>query len=183
MPLQLAIGGNKDLSLWCEDRGFTPDGGQKFWVINGHWAGVYRRGIVYVDEDGHKNSHTMKAKLLWRGYAPYATEDYNEAMQWLRLHLKKNPSLKSFFEGMEFNMNTKINFADAVQGLETDRHNERVTSLATAYTNVTDTIASLQKRLAEAEAYRTLLSEKGAAIENLSDEEFSELYNTHLRLG
>jgi hypothetical protein len=180
VALQLAIGDGGDLSLWCVDRGFTPDGGQKFWVINGHWAGVYRRGVVIIDEDGHRGRR-IPARLLWRGVAPFADEDYNEAMAWMRKQLKRKPELKTFFEGMEFNM-TKMTFGDAVEKIEVETHNERVTSLASAYAEANTVIAELTKKLAGATAYREELASKGAAAEELSDEEFSELYNRQFKL-
>lgn len=181
MGVQLAIGCDGDVSLWCVDRGFTPDGGQKFWVINGHWAGIYRQGQVIIDEDGHRNARRISAKLLWRGITPFADEEYNEAMQWLREQLRRKPELKIFFERMQFNM-SKMTFADAVTGIETEQHNERVTSLASAYKEAENVIATLTKRLEEAEAYKQELAEKGSSVETLSAEEFGALYNRQFKL-
>lgn len=177
MGLQLAIGDMQygNVSLWCVDRGFTSDGGQKFWVINGHWAGVYRHGEVIIDEDGLHGTR-FAAKLLWRGITPFADEDYNEAMGWLRDQLRRKPELKQFFEGMKFNM-TKLTFDDAVSGIQTEQHNERVTSLATAYSRITDKITALEKQLALANEYKDELATKGATVETLSAEDFSALYN------
>ena len=191
MGLQIAIGRDGDVDLWCVDRGFTPEGGLKFWVINGHWAGTYRNGRVtigYDDDDneaGAPRGTHYPGKLLWRGRTPFRDEDYNEAMSWLRSYLKKQPELKQYFEKMEYGMTTKtkINFTDALQSIDADRHNERVAALATAHAEMQTRIVKQEERLAAMKAYQVSLAEKGEDIENLSEAEFSELYNQQYLFG
>ena len=187
MGLQLAIGENGDISLWCEDRGFTPEGGQKFWVINGHWAGLYYRGRVYIGYDGDDSEpcaprgRHYPGKLLWRGRSPFRHNDYNEAMAWLRTHLKRQPELETFFGRMEYRMATKekIKFGDAVKDIDTERHNERVSALATAHAEISNMITKSEKHLIAMREYQAELVEKGEAVEHLTDEEYANLFNRH----
>ena len=71
---------NGELSLWCENRGQLPDGSVAFWVINGHWDGTFKDGIVTIGIDGRK----QPAQLCWMGSVPFNYEDYNEAMAFIR---------------------------------------------------------------------------------------------------
>lgn len=173
MSLQLAFGHDGKIDLWCEDRGIDENGGQRFWVINGHWDGVYHRGKVFVNYTGG----IFPAKLIWRGKTPFKRQDYNEACAWLRSYLRRRPDLKYFFEKMEFSM--KKSFKSVVEELDVAGHNERVEALAGAFRSVNESIAGLEKRLAEARAYAVELSEKGETVEALSDEDYSKLYNRH----
>lgn len=73
----------------------------------------------------------------------------------------------------------KINFGDAITTIDTERHNERVTALATAHADVTTAIKRQEAKLEKMRAYQTELVAKGEAVEDLSDEEFSALFNRH----
>lgn len=174
--MQLVIGQAGDVSLWCEDRGFDENGGQKFWVLNGHWSGVYTRGQVLVEY----TKKIMPAKLLWRGYTPFEYDDYNEAMSWLRQLLKKKPHLQPFFE--KVNYMKKMTFSDAVETRKVEDHNSRVEALAAAYTNHLVRIAELERKLVKFKEYSVALETAGASVETLSDADYSALYNQQFSL-
>jgi hypothetical protein len=80
LPDQFALGQDGRLSLWCRNKGMNPDGGINFWVINGHWDGVWKDGEVYVNA----TKGLFKAELYWMGTVPFSDSDYNEAMNFIR---------------------------------------------------------------------------------------------------
>ena len=77
----------------------------------------------------------------------------------------------------------KIKFGDAVTIIDTERHNERVSALAAVYTDMTEIIAAAEQRVKDMRAYQDEISSKGEAVETLSDEEYSDLYNRRFKFS
>lgn len=83
---QLAIGRDGGVAVWCEHRGYDAEGWEKFFVINGHWHGRIKDGVVRVD--GMDNEHP--GEVLWRGAVPSAfqKQSYRDAIPWIQEQLR-----------------------------------------------------------------------------------------------
>lgn len=66
--------------LWASRLQTDRDGRIHFFVINGHWEGSIKNGVVEVNET---KSHFPGNRIAWKGTAPFRHWDYNEAMCWL----------------------------------------------------------------------------------------------------
>ena len=68
-----------DFCLWVqEDINPNLDIEQSFWVINGHWSGKYKDGIMIVDYNGVQNKVEVFRNL---DYSRYSDDEYNEVIE------------------------------------------------------------------------------------------------------
>lgn len=152
------LGQSGELSLWCRNQGVISDGPYKgfisFWVINGHWTGVYDGTNFYIDDASYSGDRTVshQCDLMWMGEVPFDDEDYNEAMETIRrLGWSKTMTEQ------------KLSLNDVINAQKTAEHNSNMLNLA-------DTLRMVELAEARLKEFQQVIAESFVEIDLLAGE-------------
>jgi len=96
MQIAIADHMSSKVSLWAQVQKITEDGAIHFYVINGHWHGIFFDNEVEVKNSPSKDdacTHIPSA-IIWAGHVPNSLEyyagysgwysEYNHEMNWIQ---------------------------------------------------------------------------------------------------
>lgn len=84
MQIAIAYHMSSEVVLWAQVQKITEDGAIHFYVINGHWDGIFFDNEVEVKNSPSKDDDCTRipSAIIWAGYVPNSLEYYSGSSGW-----------------------------------------------------------------------------------------------------